>query len=357
MSKPNTERMFVSKVKDMLGKYPFFDVVGLWMSDGWHGATLNTPEACPLDDPPRHITKEVDWAAFEPQFCVTNTYVDFVNRVANKVWQTHPDLKFSILAYNKSVLAPRNIKCAPNIRVHIAFRRSQSYHIGDPRSDWSRRQNKELLGWLAACNQVVLYEYYHTGGIGMLARPWPRVIAQDLAYLKKIGAAGTISQSNWDRFRNWGMNFYVYAKMSWDTGQDVDAVLQDYYSGIYGPAAPAVSQMYDEWEAALDKGGDYFRNDYTKILPLLTPELRASMKQNATKAVELVRSEKASAYNRNVANEVRLIANAVDRFCRYVGNPSPYKKKALQALDKEHECVYFNFRRMEKLMEIARDGY
>jgi hypothetical protein len=358
MSNPKIERIFVRNVKKTVEKYPFFDVIGLWMSDGWHGATLNTPEACSLDNPPRYITKSVDWAAFEPKFCITNTYVDFVNRVVSEVRKSHPALDFSILAYNRSILAPKDVECDPSIRTNVAFRRSESYYIGDSRSEWNRRQNNELLDWLKACDHVVLYEYYETGGNAMLARPWPRVIAKDLAYLKKIGAEGTISQASWNHFGNFGMNFYVYAKCSWNTTYDVSTVLQDYYDSVYGPAASVVQKIYDEWENALNKGGDYFRNDYTKFLPLLTPELRASMKQRAIEAVQLVDNNKqATGYNRQVVAEVKIIADAVDRFCCYVAAPSPAEKAALKALDAKYDCVYFNFRRLDKLMEIATKGY
>jgi T5SS/PEP-CTERM-associated repeat protein len=348
MSSISHKNLFVSNVNEMMENYSFFDVVGLWMSDGWDGATLNTPETCPLDDPPRYITEDFDWAAFEPMFCVTNTYVDFVNRIAAEVRQIHPDLNFSILAYNRSTLAPQYVVCLPGIRVHIAFRRAESYHIGDLNSEWNQLQNPELLNWVAASDHVVLYEYYIIGATGMLTRPWPRVISQDLAYLKSIGAEGTISQCNWDTFRNWGMNMYVYAKFSWDTTFDVNNVLQDYYVSVYGPAASAVSQMFNNWEAALNEGGDYFRGDYSAFMPLLTPDLRSSMKQNAADAVQLVNNnQEASVFNCQAVSEIEIIANAVDQFCNYVVNPSSQEKDALLALEDQYEFVYFNFKQLE----------
>ena len=338
MSSRASEDHIVSELDDYLDRNPFVDLVGLWLGDGWGGYAKSTPESCPLDFPDaRLVTKDLDWRADKPRASVTNTYVDFVNRVQRRLRQKHPNVSLTLIAYNCSLLAPDKVKCADGQQVHVAFRRSYSLGFGDPRSRWNRRQAVELERWLAACPHVVLYEYYQTGNLGSVGRPFPRTIAADLRYLKQVGAGGTASQSRSGLFRSLGPNYYAYAKLSWNVNADVEEVLLDYYRHAYGPAAPAVKRLFDLWEATYNAGGDYFRYDWKVIVPLFTPEVRREMRALATEASR--RAATGSQDQRRRADELALVVEALDAFMDYAQTGDLQSEAKASELSRAHPFV------------------
>lgn len=327
LSKQKTEDYLVGVLNDYLDKYPFLDYFGVWSSDGWGGKILSSPEAIPLDYPDgRVITKEIDYRVPDGKTkpCISNTYVDFLNRVENRVRQKHPDVHFTMIAYNKTLLAPGKVKNNPGQLVHVAFRRSYSYGFGSTNSVWNTIQRAEFDHWLKACDRMVLYEYYQAGALGSIGRPFPHTIAEDLKYLEKVGAAGTASQSRCRLFRNVGPNYYTYAKCSWNTETDVDEVLMDYYRGTYGPeAAPVAKQLFDLWEDTWNSGGDFFRYDWEVIVPLFTQkridELIALSREAVNIATRVQQDAQTSGADTFLqhAKELRTVIRGVDLFFRY----------------------------------------
>ncbi|MCK5805902.1 MAG: hypothetical protein KAI66_23930, partial [Lentisphaeria bacterium] len=57
-----------------------------------------------------------------------------------------------------------------------------------------------------------------------------------------------------------GPMMYLRAKMMWDPNRDPDAILDEFYTGFFGPAAPAMKRLYDIFEARMHtkRAGKWF---------------------------------------------------------------------------------------------------
>lgn len=350
----DSEDLVVRNITAYLDANPFLDYLGLWPSDGWGGFVKSGTAHSPLDDPKRVITKDIDFRADEPKAAFTNSYVDFVTRVERRVRERHPRVHLTMLSYNRALLPPDKVKCAPGQQVHIAFRRSYSFSMGDARSAWNRAQVPMLKDWIRACGHVVLYEYYHTGNLGSAGRPLPRMIAQDLRFLKEVGAAGTASQSDGRLFRVHGPNYYTYAKLAWNTRADVEQVLADYYRHTYGPAARAAQDLFDAWEAQWNKGGDYFRYDWAAIVPLFPKAVRAGLLQKAARVVAQAASAEAKVRAR--AQELRTVMEFFDTYIRFVETKDPATRATLERMAKQYSFIEYNRRALDNAAKWHLEG-
>ena len=182
---------------------------------------------------------------------------DYVNRVSQELYKTHPDKKVSCLAYGTYLLPPTKIdKLSPNLAVGIAQAR-RDFH--DPKKrEWIAEIRK---GWLDKMpgedRQLWLYEYYlHTNPgntYGYMPVFFPHTIARDLRSLKGICMGEFI-----DMYRQQGvlgglavdhLNLYVTARFWWDADQDVEAMLEEYYTLFYGPVRDEMKAFIEYSEA------------------------------------------------------------------------------------------------------------
>ena len=364
ISSRETEDHIVGVLCDYLDRHPFLDYLRLWSSDGWGGGVLGTEESAPLDYPDnRAITSEMDFRV-DPGTTmpsITNTFVDFLNRVEERVRERHPKIHLTMIAYNKTLLAPTRVKNAEGQQVCTAFRRSYSHGFGDSESAWNTPQRAEFECWLESCNHVVMYEYYLTGNLGSFGRPNPHIIAEDLKYLASVGAAGTGSQSRSDLFRNLGPNYYTYAKCSWNVDRVVDQVLEDYYEATYGAvAAPKVKEMFDRWESIWNSGGDYFRYDWEKIQPLFTDEVCVELQALCKEAIQLVESQKDKENDNTIylkrCHELSIVLDGVQLLVQFARTGDESVSRRIEELNK-HSFIFLWTKRIKRARELHIKGY
>ncbi len=176
----------------------------------------------------------------------------FVETVAAEVFKTYPDRKVSCGAYSSYVDPPEDIeKFSPNVVVYIANRGRPAF--GAPES-WERHWNT-IEAWrekVAPGNLLRgennLYTFRHGGRTGPVAFPalHPREIAKDLRALQGV-SLGERNESprgirRGDKNNTWAapgvdhLNLYVNSRFLWDADQDIEAMLDEYYTLFYGPA-------------------------------------------------------------------------------------------------------------------------
>ena len=59
---------------------------------------------------------------------------------------------------------------------------------------------------------------------------------------------GAFAESESDRWFYNHLNYYVFGKVCWRNSTDIEALLDEYYSRMYGPAAPEVKKFFDTLE-------------------------------------------------------------------------------------------------------------
>jgi len=111
--------------------------------------------------------------------------------------------------------------------------------------------------WTEAAGAFGVYNY--TSEMWLLPRNYPRLMAEALRFYDDIGAVAMTNES-WPTWWYAGPMMYARAKLMWDPQQDVGPILDDYYSGMFGPAAEPMGRLYERFEEVMrtEREGQWF---------------------------------------------------------------------------------------------------
>ncbi|MCL5099438.1 MAG: DUF4838 domain-containing protein, partial [Candidatus Omnitrophica bacterium] len=168
----------------------------------------------------------------------------FVNQVAAEF----PDQTITTLAYTYTRHPPKTLRPAPNVGIQLCDiecpRTQAARPIATDPSHQSFRD--DLEGWTKICDKVLIWDYVIQ--FGSLVSPYPnlRVLQPNLRYYAGHHVLGVFAQGN----REIGGEFcelraYLLAKLLWNPDCDVNAVIDDFLSGYYGPAAGPIRRYID----------------------------------------------------------------------------------------------------------------
>ncbi len=182
----------------------------------------------------------------------------YVNRVATELYKTHPDRKVSGLSYSSYRLPPEKIdQLSPNLALVLCQTRSNFY------DDKTRDENRALRqDWLAKLpsKEMYIYDYYlqsRPSTFAAIPVYFLHLIAEDLRSLKGISKGDMIevyqhanpSQYTWHALAVMHLNLYVTSRLWWDADQDLDSLLDEFYTLFYGPAAKEMKTFIEYSEA------------------------------------------------------------------------------------------------------------
>ncbi|MCA1808410.1 MAG: DUF4838 domain-containing protein [Lentisphaerae bacterium] len=176
----------------------------------------------------------------------------FVDRVGRELYHTHPDRIVACGAYTPYIHPPRQVESfTPNVAVFIA-------NCGRPLFDDPVRWNAywdRVEGWRAktAPGNILRVENNRSGLHRKFPVLHPRNMAKDLKALKGIarGECDEEAQSGgrWHAPGIDHLTLYVQARFLWDADQDLNAMLNDYYTLFYGPARDDMRAAFEFAEA------------------------------------------------------------------------------------------------------------
>ena len=207
--------------------------------DGYGGMTSDDPKWM------AQLTPERGWSG-----AMSDQVWGYLNRVALELYKTHPDRLVSGLAYSAYKMPPIQIeKMSPNL-VLIETRQRQSFW-----DEAKRKEHRELReAWMKklGSGRYLTWDYNINARPEQAGRPvfYTQQIASDLRELKghTLGEmieiydhpAGKENNFGYDSLALEHLNLYVTARLWWDADQDLDALLADYFTSYYGPAATAM---------------------------------------------------------------------------------------------------------------------
>ena len=170
----------------------------------------------------------------------------YVNRVAKALYASHPDRMVSALSYGAYALPPEQIDTfPPNLAVWICQSRKNFYQDPTRRRFESLRQQ-----WLDTLpsDRIYIREYYLTarpdGAWKGIPTFFPYRIAEDLRALEDVSHGEYIgvyqphdrSELGYDYLAINHLNLYITTRLWWNAEQDVNTLLDEYYTRYYGPA-------------------------------------------------------------------------------------------------------------------------
>jgi tetratricopeptide (TPR) repeat protein len=177
---------------------------------------------------------------------------DFTVRVAEETARTHPDRMIQNMAYNLAVLPPTAIEKLPdNVLVcMIGARRPTTVdpvlrqEIHDLREAWKKMTDGKLVNF---------ENYPHTARGHWLPSFTPHTIAESVNAIKGDFIGESINPDShlfMDAVAFNSFQFYFTFRMYWgDKDQDIDPMLEEFYTLFYGPARTPMKAFYEYCEA------------------------------------------------------------------------------------------------------------
>jgi hypothetical protein len=172
---------------------------------------------------------------------VSDQVYGLANEVARAVQKEFPGKMVALYAYSYHSEPPA-FKLEPNVYIELTV----GYNYGPYTFD-------ELVDlWSKKATHMGFREYYSVYA-------WDydepaRARASDIGYIRKyipyfIDKGG--DSLNAESGANWGPNgrgYYLANYLMWDGKADVDALLDDFYAKLFGPAAEAMHSFYDRFD-------------------------------------------------------------------------------------------------------------
>ncbi len=231
-SNPAVVEVVAERVCEFMAAHPQIEMVGLWPNDGF--GWCQCPACVALED-----RRPSQFWQDHPRR--TDTYLRFVNAVAERVAREHPDRRLSALAYVNYADAPQSVGVAENVAVcYAAFHRCLKHPLRpDVRCD---RMNAAYAREFERWREVVsddLYVFNYLMQIHTLSIPYriTRMLQPNWRWLIEVGCDGYTTEFVPEEWMTFALNAHLMGRLAWDPTIDVDRLLTRWYADIYGPAA------------------------------------------------------------------------------------------------------------------------
>jgi hypothetical protein len=227
---PDVVRFSIEAARRYFDENPVQDTFPLCVND--NSRYCQCHQCAALDQPYRNLPVGRQYS---------ESYFDYVAKVAEAVEQTHPGRYLGVFAYWNVEQPPRNRTRLPdNVLVALTLDILQHY---DPAY---RDKDRELIrAWNGYAKNLHTYVYY---GLGWYTpRMSPRLVAEDLRFAAQNGVRAIYCEAY--PFWAWcGPMHYVASRLQWDAKADVDRVLDEFHRDCFGDVAGAMRAFHEACE-------------------------------------------------------------------------------------------------------------
>lgn len=200
------------------------------------------------------------------------TMLAFVNRVAEEVEKTYPDVFIHTFAYLYCRKPPEGIRPRHNVIVRLCGIENCFAHPmaacgcqisavdvqAGVSADFSGSMDspnpflEDLKGWAQICDNLYIWDY--TTNYANYLQPFPnlQVLKPNLQLLKQHGVKGVFAQGNFSLGRASALaqlKIYLLAKLLWNPEEDTDALTRAFLKAYYGPAGGIMEQYVALWQS------------------------------------------------------------------------------------------------------------
>ena len=252
-SNPEVRRIVAERALEFLGENPEGAEVGMWPRDGFGWCEC---ERCVAEEEQSPSW----WDAKVPRR--TDTYLRFVNAVAEKIGEARPDVTVTALAYVNYVEPPRVERPAANVAVYFApFLRCVKHALNDR---GCLRRNPDYAKMLGQWHEVTagslrMFLYLMQIDMGALPLRITEMLPRNFEFMARAGVDGYVMEYVPEEWGTYGANAHLMAELSWVRTQTLrqaqgafgevrpvggEAMLAPYYEAIYGEAAGEMAAYF-----------------------------------------------------------------------------------------------------------------
>lgn len=202
----------------------------------------------------------------------SGSMLTFVNRVA----RAFPDKTISTLAYNYTRSAPTGIRPDPNVNIMLcSIECNRSKPIATDPENASFK--KDIEDWGMLTDNILMWDYVVQ--FRNLLDPFPnlRVLQPNIQLFARNNIRQMFQQGAGHNVAEFGdLRTYLIAKLLWNPDCDLNAVMDDFLTGYYGPAGGHIRTYIDTMHDALERSGKglgIYGYPFDAIDSYLTPEL------------------------------------------------------------------------------------
>ncbi|MCE9591551.1 MAG: DUF4838 domain-containing protein [Planctomycetes bacterium] len=185
---------------------------------------------------------------------ISEEWFRFVNKVTEEVNKEYPGFIVTTNGYTNRTFPPEGVTINPNVGVMFAAIWADLLHPYDDPKSWQQQVQGQLLQrWGAICKRVFVYNYNFPMLVtGLTPMPLTRKIARNTPLMKKWGIVGFEDEQTFPWMAHGITSFYLRGKLYWNANADSGAILDDYFTTWYGPAAKSSQAYWDAIEEALE---------------------------------------------------------------------------------------------------------
>ena len=231
---------------------------------------------------------------FDPIFgkpATTDRYVKFFNLVLDDLQKDYPDVGLAFYAYTLEMRPPVREKPNPKLLPMLAAIGLDRFHsIGNPLS-WEKKYLRTVIeGWQAAGVNMMFRGYLFNLADPGLPFAMIDIVRDEWPYYHKKGFIAMRVEC----IVNWAYHapaLYLATQLYWDPYQDSDAILDDWFDRMYGPAAGAMKEHFRIIEDAY-VNGDFYTGNVYDVPKIVTPAVRKQLGKTLARAEKAARSDK-----------------------------------------------------------------
>ena len=175
----------------------------------------------------------------------------FANAVAEALEDRYPNRGFCVLAYQKTIEPPMDMKIHRNVAPFIAPMSHCRVHPIMSACSHAIDKRKIFSGWGELCGRFFWYPYLNGGPF---TGPGVITMAEEMRFARDQGCQGGFREHTAGPQANWAMLNWMEVKLQWDVDLDPVKLRRQFIEGYYGQAAA------DEVERAYDAVENQLRN-------------------------------------------------------------------------------------------------
>ena len=236
----------------------------------------------------------------------SNVVWEYVNRVAAEVAKQAPGKKIVCCAYGGYLRKPE-FPLMPNVAVTLCY-----YPVPRGSTTYKDMWKKLLDEWGSTGAKLYVWEYWNGSRYGRGTYGTPAIFPRQLKAIYAMDA-GCINgraielcdvDTNGRSVHGWSdwiydiQNLYAAGKLMWNPGEDIDGIMEEYFTKFFGPAAAPIRQFHEEMELAWVRKGQHPGNwDYQRVWKeLYPPAFLDKMMELLEQAVKMAGPQEPYAY-------------------------------------------------------------